>query len=60
VRGIPSGTYLHNKPERTARYRIYELSGDRVVSDHVRIWDRERRAFSAGAALSDEQSNSGT
>jgi 3',5'-cyclic AMP phosphodiesterase CpdA len=53
VRGIPSGTYLHNKPERTARYRIYELSGDRVVSDHVRIWDRERRAFSAGAAPSE-------
>ncbi|HEU4729853.1 MAG TPA: metallophosphoesterase family protein, partial [Kofleriaceae bacterium] len=47
VRGIASGTYLHDKPERTARYRIYELSGDRVVSDHVRVWDRERRAFVA-------------
>ncbi|HET7499956.1 MAG TPA: metallophosphoesterase [Kofleriaceae bacterium] len=57
VRGIASGTYLHNKPERCARYRIYELSEDRVVSDHVRIWDRERRAFMAGPELSDEQSN---
>jgi 3',5'-cyclic AMP phosphodiesterase CpdA len=47
VRGIASGTYLHNKPERTARYRIYELDGGRVVSDHVRVWDRERRAFIA-------------
>jgi 3',5'-cyclic AMP phosphodiesterase CpdA len=47
VRGIASGTYLHNKPERTARYRIYELDGGRVVSDHVRVWDRERRAFVA-------------
>jgi len=55
VRGIPSGTYLHNKPERTARYRIFELAGGRVVSDHVRVWDRKRRAFGGGA--SDEQSN---
>jgi 3',5'-cyclic AMP phosphodiesterase CpdA len=49
VRGIASGTYLHNKPERTARYRIYEISGGNVVSDHVRVWDRERRVFSAEA-----------
>jgi 3',5'-cyclic AMP phosphodiesterase CpdA len=49
VRGIASGTYLHNKPERTARYRVYELSGGRVVSDHVRVWDRERHAFAAGS-----------
>lgn len=45
VRGIASGTYFHNKPDRAARYRIYELDGGRVVSDTVRIWDRERRAF---------------
>jgi 3',5'-cyclic AMP phosphodiesterase CpdA len=49
VRGIASGTYCHNKPERTARYRIYELTGGQVVSDHVRVWDRERRAFTAPA-----------
>jgi 3',5'-cyclic AMP phosphodiesterase CpdA len=55
VRGIASGTYLHNKPERTARYRIFELAGGQVVSDHVRVWDRERRAFAG--ATSDEQSN---
>ena len=54
VRGIASGTYAHDKPERTARYRIYELSGGQVVSDHVRVWDRERRAFAA------QQSNPGT
>jgi hypothetical protein len=47
VRGIASGTYLHNKPDRVARYRIYELDGGRVVSDTVRVWDRERRAFAA-------------
>jgi hypothetical protein len=45
VRGIASGTYFHNKPDRTARYRIYELDGGRVVSETLRIWDRERRAF---------------
>jgi 3',5'-cyclic AMP phosphodiesterase CpdA len=59
VRGIASGTYFNgsNKPERIARYRIYELGGGHVVSDHVRVWDRERRAFESGAQTSDEQSN---
>jgi 3',5'-cyclic AMP phosphodiesterase CpdA len=57
VRGIASGTYCHNKPERTARYRIYELVGGQVVSDHVRVWDRERRVFAAPADPSGEQSN---
>ncbi|HEY0190982.1 MAG TPA: metallophosphoesterase [Kofleriaceae bacterium] len=50
VRGVASGTYFHNKPERTARYRIYELAHGQVVSDHVRVWDRERREFTAGAS----------
>lgn len=45
VRGVASGTYLHNKPERTARYRIYELGRGAIVSDHVRVWDRERHCF---------------
>jgi 3',5'-cyclic AMP phosphodiesterase CpdA len=47
VRGVPSGTYLHNKPERSARYRIFDITGGSVASDHVRIWDRERRSFVA-------------
>src|SRR6185436_9995149 len=45
VRGIASGTYFHNKPDRAARYRIYEVEGGRGASDTVRIWDRERRTF---------------
>jgi 3',5'-cyclic AMP phosphodiesterase CpdA len=45
VRGIASGTYHHNKPERTARYRIFEIDGGRVHSDSVRVWDRERGRF---------------
>jgi len=47
VRGVASGTYFHNRPERTARYRIYEIADRAVVADHVRVWDPERRAFAA-------------
>jgi 3',5'-cyclic AMP phosphodiesterase CpdA len=53
VRGIASGTYFHNKPERVARYRIYELGGGGdPIAETVRVWDRDRRAFVAGAAPS--------
>lgn len=45
VRGVASGTYLHNKPEKTARYRIYEIENGRIVSDHVRIWNPEEHRF---------------
>jgi 3',5'-cyclic AMP phosphodiesterase CpdA len=45
VRGIASGTYHHNKPERTARYRIFEIDGGRVHGDSVRVWDREQSRF---------------
>jgi len=45
VRGIASGTYFHNKVDRIARYRIYDIEGGRVVGDHVRIWDRASRKF---------------
>jgi len=45
VRGVASGTYFHNKPERTARYRIYEIEAGQVRSDHVRVWDKERGVF---------------
>lgn len=60
VRGIASGTYFRDKPgrnDRVARYRIYELEGGKVVSDHVRIWDRQRRVFAAEQGAG-EQSNS--
>ena len=45
VRGICSGTYFHNKVERIARYRIFDIDGGRIVGDHVRIWDRAARKF---------------
>ena len=45
VRGVVSGTYHHDKPDRTARYRIYELEAGKLRSDHLRIWDREHHVF---------------
>ena len=62
VRGIVSGTYSHNKPEKTARYRIFEIDNG-IVRDHTRIWDREARRFTADAGASpgnQGQSNPGT
>ena len=58
VRGIESGTYFNpgnagHKPEkieRIARYRIYELGKGTAISETVRVWDRQRRAFVSGEA----------
>ncbi|MBA2544173.1 MAG: metallophosphoesterase [Deltaproteobacteria bacterium] len=52
VRGIVSGTYFHDKPERTARYRIFEINGGTLVRDSMRIWDRGARRFVADAGVS--------
>jgi 3',5'-cyclic AMP phosphodiesterase CpdA len=51
VRGISSGTYFHNKPERTARYRIFDIANGVIGDDHVRIWDREQGRFTADAGI---------
>ena len=45
MRGVASGTYFHNKPEKHARYRIYETAGGTIHEVGVRIWDRETRKF---------------
>jgi 3',5'-cyclic AMP phosphodiesterase CpdA len=45
VRGIPSGTYHHNKPHRTARYRIFDIEEGRISGDHVRIWQPDAGRF---------------
>ena len=55
VRGICSGTYLHNRPDRVARYRIFDLAPGRPMSEAVRVWDRARRSF-----LPEDQSKPGT
>ena len=59
VRGIASGTYLHDKPERTARYRIFEIDGGGVRDTHVRVWDRAGNRFEAQPGTP-QQSNYGT
>jgi 3',5'-cyclic AMP phosphodiesterase CpdA len=45
VLGVPSGTYAAADPTRTARYRIFDLEGGRVVSHHLRVWRRESHSF---------------
>ena len=45
VLGVPSGTYGASDPSRTARYRVIEIAGRQVVSDHLRVWRRDEKAF---------------
>ena len=47
VRGVVSGTYFHDKPEKTARYRIFEIENGKLARDSTRIWDRDARRFVA-------------
>ena len=56
VRGVASGTYHHNKPDRIGRYRIFEIDGGKIVSDSVRVWNREAGAFEAQSGTG-QQSN---
>ena len=56
VRGIASGTYHHNKPDRIGRYRIFEIERGKIVSDYVRVWNRESGRFEAHTGTS-QQSN---
>ena len=52
VRGVPSGTYEAHRPDRTARYRIFEISGGRIVGHHLRVWDSAAHAFHDDPTLS--------
>ncbi|HUJ59316.1 MAG TPA: metallophosphoesterase [Kofleriaceae bacterium] len=47
VRGVASGTYFHDKPDRTARYRVYEISQGSLTPEQIRVWDREHSRFAA-------------
>ncbi len=47
VRGIASGTYCHDKPERTARCRLYEIDETGIHLNEVRVWNRQERTFEA-------------
>ena len=45
VRGVASGTYRHTRPDRIARYRIFDIQNGSIQSDHERIWDPEQHNF---------------
>ncbi|MEZ4399810.1 MAG: metallophosphoesterase family protein [Kofleriaceae bacterium] len=45
VLGVPSGTYEADDPDRTARYRIFEIENGRVVGQQLRVWHRDRKVF---------------
>jgi 3',5'-cyclic AMP phosphodiesterase CpdA len=47
VRGVASGTYYHNKPHRTARYRIYEIDDGKISGDSIRVWRPNDNRFDA-------------
>ena len=51
VRGIASGTYFHNKPDKTARYRIYDIEGSTIRDVGVRVWDPATHSFGPPQAL---------
>ena len=59
VRGVASGTYEHDKPHRTARYRVFEIQRGAITSDHVRVWQRGNGIFAADPGTT-PQSNYGT
>jgi len=50
VLGVPSGTYAASDTSRTARYRIIELAGGRVVSHHLRVWRRDAHGYEVDPA----------
>jgi 3',5'-cyclic AMP phosphodiesterase CpdA len=56
VRGVASGTYHHNRPDRIGRYRVFEIEGGKIVSDYVRVWNRETGVFEAQSGTG-QQSN---
>jgi len=56
VRGIASGTYDHDKPHRTARYRIFDIEQSRVIAEQVRVWRRDEGRFVAQTGT-ERQSN---
>jgi 3',5'-cyclic AMP phosphodiesterase CpdA len=45
VLGVPSGTYEASRPERTARYRIFDIDGRSAIRHRMRVWDRPSRTF---------------
>jgi 3',5'-cyclic AMP phosphodiesterase CpdA len=47
VRGIQSGTYDKDHPLKRARYRVYEIAGNRLVGEELRTWRTLKKGFEA-------------
>lgn len=56
VHGVASGTYHHNKPDRIARYRIFNIVHGEITGHRVRVWNRENRRFEDAPAADDDGS----
>jgi 3',5'-cyclic AMP phosphodiesterase CpdA len=52
VRGVPSGTYEAHRPERTARYRVYDIQGGQIAGHWLRVWDSAAHRFVDDTAMS--------
>ncbi len=55
VRGVPSGTYCHDKPDRTARYRLFEIDAAGITELGSRVWDPAEHRF--GPAITAQAGN---
>lgn len=49
VLGVQSGTYHADRPEKTGRYRIFEIAPGKPIAHTLRVWHRDRRRFDADA-----------
>jgi hypothetical protein len=56
VHGVASGTYHHNKPDRTARYRIFNLDHGKITSHRVRVWNPASGRFEDASRSDDDGS----
>jgi 3',5'-cyclic AMP phosphodiesterase CpdA len=62
VHGIASGTYHHNKLDRIARYRVFNIVHGKITHHHVRVWNPVNHRFEDASPVDDNgstrQSNS--
>lgn len=56
VHGIASGTYHHNKLDRIARYRVFNIVHGKITSHHVRVWNPASGGFEEESRSADDGS----
>jgi 3',5'-cyclic AMP phosphodiesterase CpdA len=56
VHGIASGTYHHDKPERIARYRVFNIVHGKITGHRVRVWNPSSGRFEDGSISDDDGS----